>query len=213
MLLWHLLCSGDFASPLKPHSLFSVTWGWLSEREPSVSSIYVKKVKLSRFCCWTRGCGSYRFSHVVPFYSMPPIALSIGYLLLARGSCHVDSQGMWVYCHLGLSPPLPAPADIPQWWQTVCCPCKTGLQGQACLALATVKNTLQSGPREPASSTTFFPLCVFHFHFKLKKASSKRHNPIHSYIFVLTDQDYVPTVTSEWLFCLCSTSTFFQTCN
>lgn len=50
------------------------------------------------------------------------------------------------------------------------------------------------------SSTTFFPLCVFHFHFKLKKASSKRHNPIHSYIFVLTDQDYVPTVTSEWLF-------------
>lgn len=191
MLLWHLLCSGDFASPLKPHSLFSVTWGWLSEREPSVSSIYVKKVKLSRFCCWTRGCGSYRFSHVVPFYSMPLIALSIGYLLLARGSCHVDSQGMWVYCHLGLSPPLPAPSDIPQWWQTVCCPCKTGF---------TVKNTLQSGPREPVSSTTFFPLCVFHFHFKLKKASSKRHNPIHSYIFVLTDQDSVPTVTSEWLF-------------
>lgn len=43
-------------------------------------------------------------------------------------------------------------------------------------------------------------LYVFHFQFKLKKASSKRHNPIHSYIFVLTDQDYVPTVTSEWLF-------------
>lgn len=105
MLLWLLLCSGDFASPLKPHSLFSVTWGWLSEREPSVSSIYVKKVK-SRFCCWTCGCSSYRFSHVVPFYSMPPIALSIGYLLLARGSCHADSQGMWVYCHLGLSSPL-----------------------------------------------------------------------------------------------------------
>lgn len=104
MLLWHLLCSGDFASPLKPHSL-------LSEREPSVSSIYVKKVKLSRFCCWTRGCGSYRFSHVVPFYSMPPIALSIGYLLLARGSCHADSQGMWVYCHLGLSSPQISHSD------------------------------------------------------------------------------------------------------
>lgn len=157
MLLWHLLCSGDFASPLKPHSLFSVTWGWLSEREPSVSSIYVKKVKLSRFCCWTRGCGSYRFSHVVPFYSMPPIALSIGYLLLARGSCHVDSQGMWVYCHLGLSPPLPAPADIPQWWQTVCCPC----------------NSQKHSPvRTPWTSVLhhFLPFMCFSFSFQVKES-------------------------------------------